>query len=197
MNGVMRISGENLSITDNDYFTDMAKTFMFKNKKETHVDRMTVEGIIKDNKFEVFPFVLDIDRYVLGLSGIQNMDMSYRYHVSLIKSPFLFKIGIDLYGDDFDDMKFKIGRAKYKNADIPMFSTVIDKTKINLVESIRNIFSKGVDAAVRENSSQKEISEHREKIGYVQAVDQKMEELTEEEKQQLEKELNIKKFEKK
>lgn len=197
MNGVMRISGENLSITDNDYFTDMAKTFMFKNKKETHVDRMMVEGIIKDNKFEVFPFVLDIDRYVLGLSGIQNMDMSYRYHVSLIKSPFLFKIGIDLYGDDFDDMKFKIGRAKYKNADIPMFSTVIDKTKINLVESIRNIFSKGVDAAVRENSSQKEISEHREKIGYVQAVDQKMEELTEEEKQQLEKELNIKKFEKK
>ena len=197
MNGVIRLTGENLSITDNEYFTDLAKTFMFKNKKQTHVDKMKIEGIIKDNKLEVFPFILDIDRYILGLSGVQGLDMSYRYHVSLIKSPLLFKVGVDLYGDDFDNMKFKIGKAKYKSIDVPMFTAVIDKTKINLVESINNIFTKGVEAAVNENSRQIEISEHKEKIGYVQAVEQSMEELTEEEKKQVETELNIKIFEKK
>lgn len=197
MNGVIRLTGENLSITDNEYFTDLAKTFMFKNKKQTHVDKMKIEGIIKDNKLEVFPFILDIDRYILGLSGVQGLDMSYRYHVSLIKSPLLFKVGVDLYGDDFDNMRFKIGKAKYKSIDVPMFTAVIDKTKINLVESINNIFTKGVEAAVNENSRQIEISEHKEKIGYVQAVEQSMEELTEEEKKQVETELNIKIFEKK
>ena len=197
MNGVIRISGDNLNITDNAYFSDIAKTLMFKNKKTGHVDRMMIEGIIKDSKLEIFPFLLEIDRYRLGLSGVQGMDMSYRYHISLIKSPLLFKVGIDLYGNDFDEMKFKIGRAKYKNTDIPMFTAVIDKTKINLIESIHNIFTKGVETAVRENSRQQEIMDMKEKIGYVQAVEQNIEELTEEEKQQVEKELNIKTFEKK
>ena len=112
--------------------------------------------------------------------------MSFRYHASLIRSPFLIKLGVDLYGPDFDNMKFKLGKAKYKNRNVPVFSTVIDETKVNLVESIRNIFDKGVDAAFMDNSNQSVIEEHKKKIGYVQAVDQKMEELSEDEQKQLE-----------
>jgi hypothetical protein len=186
VNGVMRLSGNDLSISDDELYTSVAKMLLFRNKKKGEIDEIILEGAIKDNTIEVFPFILKIDRYTLGLSGIQNMDMSYRYHVSLIKSPFLFKIGIDLYGDDFDDMKFKIGRAKYKNENIPMFSTVIDKTKINLVESIRNILEKGVEIAVRENEKQEAIEELKQQIGYVNAAEQQMEELSEEEKKQLE-----------
>ena len=114
------------------------------------------------------------------------MDMSYRYHASLIKSPLLVKLGMDIYGDDFDNMKFKIGKAKYKNRNVPVFSTVIDDTRINLVESIRNIFDKGVDAAINENRKMKAIEDHKKSIGYVQAVDQKMEELSASEQKQLE-----------
>ena len=186
INGIMRISGEDLSIKENDMFRKLAKLLIFKNKKEGHIDKMTVEGVIKDNKVEIFPFILEIDRYMLGLSGVQNMDMSYRYHASLIKSPFLIKLGMDIYGPDFDNMKFKIGRAKYKNRDVPVFSTVIDNTKVNLVESIRNIFDKGVDAAIDENKRMSAIEEHKKSIGYVQAVDQKLEELSADEQKQFE-----------
>ena len=125
---------------------------------------------------------------MLGLSGVQNMDMSFRYHASLIKSPFLVKLGMDVYGPDFDNMKFKIGKAKYKSRNVPVFSTVIDNTKINLVESIRSVFDKGVDEVMRANTFHKAIEEHKKKIGYVQAVDQKMEELSEAEQKQLEQE---------
>ena len=146
---------------------------------------MTVEGIIKDSKVEVFPFILEMDRYMLGLSGVQNMDMSFRYHASLIKSPFIIKVGMDIYGDNFDNMKFKIGKPKYKSKDVPVFSAVIDDAKVNLVKSIRNVFDRGVDNVMKENM-QRAIEEHKKKIGYVQAVDQQMETLSEKEQQDYE-----------
>ena len=147
---------------------------------------MLQKETIKDNTLEVFPFVIKMDRYMLALSGIQNLDMLYRYHASLIKSPFLIRLGVDIYGPDFDNMKFKIGKAKYKNGNVPVFTTVVDQTKINLAESIRNIFDKGVDAAVRENIRQAAILDHKQKIGYVNAVDMKLEELSASEQKQME-----------
>ena len=114
------------------------------------------------------------------------MDMSFRYHASLIKSPLLIKLGMDVYGPDFDNMKFKLGKAKYKNRNVPVFSTFIDDTKVNLVKSIRSVFDKGVDAVMKESAAQSAIEEHKKSIGYVQAVDQKMEELSAAEQKQLE-----------
>ena len=186
INGVMRFGGEDLTIANSDMFKSLAKKLLFKNKKEGKIEKMVVEGVIKDNTLEVFPFILHMDRYMLALSGIQNLDMSYKYHASLIKSPFLIRLGVDVYGEDFDNMKFKIGRAKYKSANVPVFSAVVDQTKINLVRSIQDIFNKGVEAAVAENARQSAILEHKKNIGYVRAVDMKLEELSESEQKQME-----------
>ncbi len=191
INGVVRLSGANMMMNDNEVFSDIAKKLKFKDYHQAKIDRMTVEGVIKDNTLEVFPFILDLDRYVLALSGIQNLDMSYRYHASIIQSPIVFKVGVDVYGPDFDNMKFKIGKPKYKNKKIPVFTAVIDRTRFNLAESIRNIFEKGVEIAVRENEMQSAIAEHKKDIGYVNAADQKLEELSEEEQKQLDKEQDM------
>ena len=186
INGVIRISGDDLSLSDNELFRTLAKKLFFKNKKEGKIDKMVVEGLIKDNTFEIFPFVMKVDRYTLAMSGVQNLDMSFRYHVSVLRSPFLIRLGIDLSGPDFDNMKFRIGRAKYKSTKVPVFSSVIDETRVNLVESIRSIFSKGVEAAIRENERQEVIAGHKQEIGYIQAVDMELEELSAEEAKQLE-----------
>lgn len=186
INGVIRINGENLIMSDNEVFSSLAKKLKFKNRKEGKIDRMTVEGVIKDNTLEVFPFVVDLDRYTLAMSGLQNLDMSFKYHVSIIRSPLVFKIGVDLYGPEFEQMKFKIGKPKYKNANVPVFTTVIDETRINLVESIHSIFEKGVELAVKENEKQEAIEELKQQIGYVNAAEQQIEELSAEEQKQLE-----------
>lgn len=186
INGVIRIEGENLTMSDNEVFSSLAKKLKFKNSKEGKIDKMTVEGVIKDNVLEVFPFVVELDRYTLALSGLQNLDMSYKYHVSIIRSPMVFKIGIDIHGPNYDKMKFKIGKPKYKNTNIPVFTTVIDETRINLVESIRGIFEKGVDLAIKENEKQEAIEEFKQQIDYVNAAEQQMEELSDEEQKQLE-----------
>ena len=182
--GIMRITGDDLTIKDNPMFRTLAKKLLFKNKKEGHIEHMSVEGIISDSTVEIFPFIINMDRYTLALSGVQRLDMSFKYHASLIKSPFLFKLGVDVFGDNFDNWKFKIGKPKYKNAEVPVFSSVIDQTKINLTNTIEGIFRKGLDAAVRENPLDA-VENHRKELNYVRAVDQKLEELSEEEQRQL------------
>ena len=186
INGVMRISGNDLTISDSELFTSIAKKLKFDDRKTGRIQNMTVEGVIQDNVLEVFPFVVKLDRYTLALSGKQNLDMSYRYHASVIRSPMLIKVGVDVYGPDFGNMKFKVCKPKYKNEKVPVFTTVIDQTRLNLAESIQSIFEKGVDAAVQENSRQEAIRERRREIDYVNAVDQKTEELSEDEQKEFE-----------
>jgi hypothetical protein len=185
ISGIMRITGDNLAIKNDAVFQSLAKKLLFKNKKEGKIDHMSVEGVIADNVVEVFPFVLQMDRYTLAMSGIQNLDMSFKYHISLIKSPFLIKLGLDVYGSDFDHMKFHIGRAKYRDPEVPVFSKVIDDTKINLVSSIENIFKKGVDAAIREHNEVDLIRKRKKELNYVRIVDQKMEALSEDEQKKV------------
>lgn len=181
IDGIMRITGDDLAVKNNPMFKKLAKKLLFKNKKDGYIDHMSVEGMISDNVVEIFPFVLKMDRYTMAMSGIQNLDMSFKYHVSLIKSPFLIRLGLDISGDDFDDIKLRLGRAKYKNANIPVFSKVIDDTKVNLVSSIKNIFKKGVDTTMDDTRSIDLIVKKLLEAKYVRAVDQELEELSEEE----------------
>ena len=185
INGIIRIGGSHLTLHNDESVRQIAKILKFKDRESGYIDKMSVEGLISDNRLEVFPFVLKVDRYTLAMSGIQNLDMSFRYHISVIDSPIPFRVGIDLYGDNFDDFKFKIGKAKYKSTDVPVFSTVIDQTRLNLKESIEKIFTMGVEKAVQENRKQSAIEEYKKKIDYTEAADTQLDSLTAEEKAQL------------
>lgn len=185
VNGVIRIGGTNLTLSESEAFSQIAKKLKFKDRESGSIDRMSVEGMIRDNMLEVFPFILKIDRYTLAMSGIQNLDMSFKYHISVLDSPIPFRVGIDLYGDNFDDFKFRIGKAKYKNTNIPVFSSVIDQTRLNLKESIEKIFTVGVEKAIRQNEIQSAIEEYKKKIDYTEAVDTQLDSLSADEKAQL------------
>lgn len=180
INGVMRLEGRDLAISGDESISKLSKILKFKNLDEARIENLLVEGMIRDNSLEVFPFVLEIDRYTMAMSGVQNLDMSFKYHVSMIKSPMLFRFGVDLYGSDFDNMKFKVGKAKYRSADVPAFSAEIDEIKMGLAESIRTIYDKGVENALAEHKEKDAISEQKEKIGYIEAIDMEMEELSQE-----------------
>lgn len=189
VDGVMRISGKNLTLAQDEDLRKLTKILRFRNKKELRIDSMSVEGLIKNSELEVFPFILGVDRYKVALSGVQNLDMSFRYHVSVIKSPLLFKFGVDLYGTDFDHLKFKLGKAKYRSEKkIPVFTQAIDESKISLSNAIRNVFETGVEKAVQTTSQQSAIAQQKKKIGYVAAVDETLEPLSEEETQEMDKE---------
>lgn len=182
LNGIVKIDGKDLSLSESEDLDKLRKTLMFRDKDSSHVKSLSIRGIIKDNQLEVLPFLLDIDRYLVAASGLQNFDQRFKYHLSAIKSPVPFKFGINVDGS-FDNWKWKLGKTKYKSRNIPLFDDQINGLMHSLTNAIHNIFEKGVDQAIRQNElSQKAIEDKKKELEYSASL---TEELSAEEKQTL------------
>ena len=184
INGAVKLNGSSLELSDTGDLRRIAQILMFKDTKVGHIDDLSVNGIIADNRLEVYPFILGVDRYTLGLSGLQGFDQQFKYHISVIKSPLPFKFGVNLRGS-FDNWSFSIGRPKYKTTSIPLFSPQVDTMQVNLVASIRDIFKKGADAAIREyRGDRQRLYERRGEFGLYEKEEDD-DDLTDEEMRQL------------
>jgi hypothetical protein len=126
---------------DGETFAEIAKMMKFKNRERNLVDSISVELSIKDNKIEVYPFMMVMDRFSTAISGKQDMDMNLDYHISVIKSPLPLRLGIDITGN-IDDFKIRPGKVLYKSANLPVYTKFIDSTRVNLREYIYNIHNK-------------------------------------------------------
>ena len=172
IDGVLRISGKDLSIEgDTPEFKKIAKMLVFRNKNGAYVDEMHVTGMVRDNVMEVFPFVMGVDRYTVAASGLQHLDESFDYHLSAIKSPLLVKFGVNIWGDDFDKINYKLARAKYRSIPVPDFSRQLDTVQNSLLASIHNVFELGVDQVIAENTGQRYIQDRMTETGYTFAAD--------------------------
>lgn len=140
LNGVMSITGKNLEINESPEFKDIAKTLFFRDKEKGKVKKMSVSGLVKDNALQLYPFVLKIDRYTLALSGVQHFDESFKYHLSVLKSPLLVKFGVNFYGPDFDNWKFKLTKPKYRSTKVPVHTEEINTAIGELQKTIHNVF---------------------------------------------------------
>lgn len=118
IDAMARVAGTNLVVLNGKTFEKMAKMLLFKNKEKNTIDTLEFAMIFKDKQIEIFPSMVTVDRYKVAIGGRHNLDMTYDYHVSILKSPMPFKAGIDLKGTE-EDMDFKITKAKYKH----LFST--------------------------------------------------------------------------
>ena len=113
IDAMARVNGTNLVVLSGKTFEKMAKMLFFKNKEKNTIDSLEFAMIFKDKQIEIFPSVVTVDRYKVAIGGNHNLDLTYDYHVSILKSPMPFKAGIDLKGTE-EDMDFKVTKAKYK-----------------------------------------------------------------------------------
>ena len=113
IDAIARVTGVNLVVLSGKTFEKMAKMLLFKNKEKNTIDTLEFAMIFKDKQIEIFPSVVTVDRYKVAIGGRHKLDLTYDYHVSILKSPMPFKAGIDLKGTE-EDMDFKITKAKYK-----------------------------------------------------------------------------------
>ncbi|MDR2578481.1 MAG: AsmA family protein [Chitinispirillales bacterium] len=146
INASCRISGRNMVLLDGKDFAEIAKALRFRNREENLVDSISVEMLISDNQIRIFPFVMEMDRYRVAVSGVQNLDMSFSYHISVLRSPIPFRMGVNISGTE-DNMRFRLGRARYRDDNMPTHVTIIDETRINLRSQIDNFLQHGIDAA--------------------------------------------------
>lgn len=137
------LSGKNMVLLDGETFAEISKTLMFKNKKRNVIDSIAVDVAVHDNKIEVFPFLVEMDRYRVAVGGTHNLDMTFNYHISVLKSPVPFKLGIDITGN-LDDFKFKITKCKYKDLFKPAKQAELDSTRRNVRETVREAVRKQI-----------------------------------------------------
>lgn len=81
---------------------------------------------------------MEIDRYKAAIGGQHNIDMTFKYHISILKSPLPFRAGVDISGS-LEKMKFRITKAKYKDLFIPSRKAKVDSTQLNLKQRIRGM----------------------------------------------------------
>lgn len=139
LKSAIHIKGDSLVLMDGETFAEIAKMLMFKNKKENVFDSISVNVTVNDGRVTVYPFLVEIDRYKAAVGGSQGLDMSFNYHISILKSPLPFKAGVNVSGN-LDKMKFGIGKAKYKDAVSPAEIRKVDSTRVNLGREITSNF---------------------------------------------------------
>lgn len=150
LNAAIKLEGDSLVLLDAETFKTISKWLLFKDKKKNMVDKMSVEVLVKDSQMELFPFMFNIDRYQLGVLGYNDLAMNFNYHVSVLKSPIPFKFGITVKGDP-DNMKVRLGRAKFKEKMVAERVAIVDTTRVNLLRQIENVFRRGVDRSSKLN----------------------------------------------
>lgn len=148
LQAALKLSGDSLVLLDADTFKSLSKWLFFKNKKHNMIDSMAVEMTVSDNVLQIYPFIFNIDRYRLGVMGSNDLAMNLNYHISVLKSPLPFKFGINIKGN-VDDMKIRLGGAKFKNNMVAERISIADTTRINLVNQIENIFRRSARSGLR------------------------------------------------
>ncbi len=138
LRGAAYLDGRNMVLMDGETFAEISKMLMFKNKERNMIDSISVELAIKDGTVEIFPFMVEIDRYKAAVGGEHNIDMTFKYHISILKSPLPFRAGLDVFGN-LDKMKFRLRKAKYKDLFMPSKRTKVDSTQLNLKQRIRDM----------------------------------------------------------
>lgn len=141
------LSGQNLVLLDGETFAEISKMLMFKNKNRNMIDSLSAEMILEDEKLMIFPFQITMDRYVAAVGGIQNLDMSFDYHITVLKSPVPFKLGLNISGTP-DKMKIRLGKPKYKSLFTVAREEKLDNTVINLRKDMDEKLRKSIGEIV-------------------------------------------------
>ena len=135
LTGAACIDGTDLVLMDGETFSMIAKKLKFKNRKRNMIDSLSVSMMLDDGVLRLYPFALQMDRYKVAVGGKQNMDMTFKYHVSILESPLPFKFGLTISGD-MEDMKFKITKALYKDLLKPTSEYNVKKIRLDLKDKI-------------------------------------------------------------
>lgn len=146
LRGALNITGDSLAVEDNKAMRTVAKWLMFKNKRITRIDSIDVNAIVRDNTLQVYPFMVNIDRYRLAVMGHNSITGNLDYHVAVLKSPIPFKFGVNIKGT-VDKPKIRFGGAKLKPDMITHRDAVADTLRINLIKEMNTVFTRGLEAA--------------------------------------------------
>ena len=139
------IEGQDLVVLDSETFNKIKKLLLFSKKTDNKIDSLDVQFTVFKNEIDVYPFAISMDKYSAMLYGRHNLDMSYDYNIAVLSPPILNRLGVEIKGPDFDNMKFKVRRSRHKN----MFKPEKRDYKEEKIAEIKKIISNSLKDNVK------------------------------------------------
>lgn len=143
IHGAGKIKGDSLVLMDGETFAEISRMLRFRNKERNLIDSMSVELTVRENKIEIYPFVVQVDRYKAAVGGQHHLDMTFNYHITVLESPVPFAMGINVTGNP-DDFKYKLGKARYKDLKKSARQSPVDSTSLLLRSKIRKVVREAI-----------------------------------------------------
>ena len=109
------IEGQDLVVLDSETFDMIKKKLFFSKKTDNKIDSLDVQFTVFKNEIDVYPFAVSMDKYSAMLYGRHNLDMSYDYNIAVLSPRILNRLGLEIKGPDFDNMKFKVRANRHRN----------------------------------------------------------------------------------
>lgn len=139
------IEGQDLVVLDTETFDKIKRLLFFSKKTDNKIDSLDVQFTVFKNEIDVYPFAVSMDKYSAMLYGRHNLDMSYDYNIAVLSPPVLSRLGLEIKGPDFDNMKFKVRRSRHRN----MFKPEKRDYKEEKIAEIKKIISNSLKENVK------------------------------------------------
>ena len=139
------IEGKDLVVLDSETFNKIKRLLLFSKKTDNKIDSLDVQFTVFKNEIDVYPFAVSMDKYTAMLYGRHNLDMSYDYNIAVLSPPLLSRLGVEIKGPDFDNMKFKVRRSRHKN----MFNPEKRDYKEEKIAELKKIISNSLKDNVK------------------------------------------------
>lgn len=139
------IEGKDLVVLDTETFNRIKKLLMFSKNTDNKIDTLDVQFTVFKNEIDVYPFAISMDKYSAMLYGRHNLDMSYDYNIAVLRPAILNRLGVEIKGPDFDNMKFKVRRSKHRN----MFNPEKRDYKEEKIAELKKIISNSLKENVK------------------------------------------------
>jgi hypothetical protein len=147
--GAAAFEGQDLTLMDNDTFSNIASKLLFEKKTKNLIRNLSVEMTLFKDEIDIYPFLIEMDDYKAVLSGRHNTDNSFNYHISVTDCPLPVRLGLNISGT-IDDLNYKLAKCKYKHLYNPKRQGSIEKRTLRLKKLISNSLKKNVKPIIKE-----------------------------------------------
>lgn len=112
LRGAASIEGKDLVLLDSETFSTIAKYLLFNKKTENKVDSMSLELTLFRNEVELFPFLIQMDKYQAVVQGRYSLTPHYNAHIETLAP---IRLALNIEGNEEANFKFRLGKTQYGN----------------------------------------------------------------------------------
>ncbi|MGL5562344.1 MAG: AsmA-like C-terminal region-containing protein [Tannerellaceae bacterium] len=134
--GTCILNGTNMSLNTKDLIPRFVDLILFHGDQTLKTDSVSIRMVAKNGMLHVYPFLLDIEKYKVGITGYQQMNDELFYHFSVLHSFIPFKFGFNISGRPHH-LHFRLTKAKLNDNNVFESTVATDQLNLGLGQNLR------------------------------------------------------------